>query len=267
MGDRYPRVKGAAVQAAPVFLDREATVEKACALIAEAARQGAEIIAFPECFIPGFPHWFLFYTAYESKRFTAELLKNAVEIPSPTVDRLCRAARHNHAYVVMGINERAPGTMGSPDNTMLFIGRAGEVLGRHRKILPTFADRLVHAAGDASGLRVYPTAFGEIGGLICGENTNPLAKFALFSQGEKIHVASWPAFPAPANQVNREGAGLRTRAVAFEGKVFVLAPAGVFDQRMIDVLCDTEERRGLVVSAGGHSAIVGPNGQYLAGPL
>jgi aliphatic nitrilase len=167
----------------------------------------------------------------------------------------------------MGINERAPGTLGTLYNTMLFIGRDGEVLGRHRKIMPTFAERLVHAAGDASGLRVYPTAFGEIGGLICGENTNPLAKFALFSQGEKIHVASWPALPAPANHVNREGAGLRTRAAAFEGKVFVLAPAGVFDQRMIDMLCDTEERRGLVVSSGGHSAIVGPNGQYLAGPL
>ena len=196
-----------------------------------------------------------------------ELFKNAVEVPSPTVDRLCREARDNHAYVVMGINERVPGTMGTLYNTMLFIGRDGEVLGRHRKIMPTFAERLVHAAGDASGLRVYPTAFGEIGGLICGENTNPLAKFALFAQGEKIHVASWPAFPTAANQVNREGASLRTRAVAFEGKVFVLAAAGVFDQRMIDMLCDTGERRRLVATSGGNSAIVGPNGQYLAGPL
>jgi len=141
------------------------------------------------------------------------------------------------------------------------------VLGRHRKIMPTFAERMVHAPGDASGLRVYPTAFGELGGLICGENTNPLAKFALFAQGEKIHVASWPAFPTGANQVNREGAGLRTRAVAFEGKVFVLAAAGVFDQRMIERMCDTEERRRLVASSGGNSAIIGPNGQYLAGPL
>lgn len=267
MGDRYPRVKGAAVQAAPVFLDREATVEKACGLIGEAARQGAEIIAFPECFVPAFPHWFLFHTPYASKHFTVELFKNAVEVPSPAVDRLCKAARDNHAYVVMGINERVAGTMGTLYNTMLFLGRDGEVLGRHRKIMPTFAERLVHATGDASGLRVYPTAFGELGGLICGENTNPLAKFALFAQGEKIHVASWPAFPAGANQVNREGAGLRTRAVAFEGKVFVLAAAGVFDGRMTEMLCDTEERRRLVASSGGNSAIVGPNGQYLAGPL
>lgn len=267
MGDRYPKVKGAAVQAAPVFLDREATVEKACDLIAEAARQGAEIIAFPECFIPGFPYWFLFHTPYASKHFTVELFKNAVEIPSPAVDRLCKAARENRAYVVMGINERVPGTLGTLYNTMLFIGRDGKVLGRHRKIMPTFAERLVHAAGDASGLRVYPTTFGELGGLICGENTNALAKFALLAQGEKIHVASWPAFPALFNQVNREGAALRARAVAFEGKVFVLAASGVFDQRMTELLCDTEERRRLVVSSGGLSAIVDPNGQYLAGPL
>lgn len=267
MSDRYPKVTGAVVQAAPVFLDREATVEKACALIADAARRGAEIIAFPECYIPGFPHWFLFHSPYASMRFIVELFKNAVEIPSPAVDRLCEAARNHRAYVVMGINERVAGTLGTLYNTMLFIGRDGEVLGRHRKIMPTFCERLVHAPGDASGLRVYPTAFGGLGGLICGENTNPLAKFALFAQGEKIHVASWPAYPTAANRVNREGAGLRSRAAAFEGKVFVLAAGGVFDQRMTETMCDTEERRRLVVSSGGTSAIVGPGGEYLAGPL
>lgn len=267
MGDRYPTVKGAVVQAAPVFLDREATVEKACALIADAARRGAEIIAFPECYIPGFPHWFLFHTPYASTHFIVELFKNALEIPSPAVDRLCEAARDSHAYVVMGINERAAGTMGTLYNTMLFIGPDGTVLGRHRKIMPTFCERLVHAPGDGSGLRVYPTAFGALGGLICGENTNPLAKFALFAQHETVHVASWPAYPTAANQVNREGASLRTRAVAFEGKAFVLSAAGVFDQSMIAAMCDTDERRRLVVSSGGTSAIVGPTGQYLAGPL
>lgn len=266
MGDSYPRLKAAAVQAAPVFLDREATVEKACRLIGQAASHGAQLIVFPECFIPGFPHWFAFLPAYECRGFIVELFKNAVEVPSPAVGKLAEAAREASAYVVMGINERRPGTMGTLYNSQLFLGADGIVLGVHRKLVPTFTERLVHTGGDGSGLHVYPTPFGELGGLICGEHGNSLARFALLALGEKIHAASWPAYPTAANQINREGMQIRIRAHAFEGKVFVIAACGVFDDRMAEVLCQREEDRRRIVSPGGNSAIVGPTGSYLARP-
>lgn len=267
MGDVYAKLKVAAVQAAPVFLDREATVEKACQLILEAGRQGAEIIGFPECYIPGFPHWFTFHYPQDCRGFFKELFKNAVEVPSEATERLGQAARAAKAYVVMGINEKEPRTLGTLYNTQLFIDRDGSLLGKHRKIVPTLFERLVHKGGDGSTLQVFPTAFGELGGLICGENTNSLARFALLAQGEKIHVAAWPAFATKDCDIYKRGIEIRTRYHAFEGKVFVISSTGIFSQEMVERLCDTEEKRRMVVDSGGFSAILAPNGDYLAGPL
>ena len=197
MGDVYPKVKLAAAQAAPVWLNREATVQKACSLIEEAGRNGAQIVAFPEGYLPGFPDWFNWYMprSPESIRFSKELIKNAIEVPSPATDELCAAARRAGVYVVMGMNERDPGTMGSLFNALLFISPEGEILGVHRKIVPTSTERLIHWFGDGTSLRTYETPYGALGGLICGENTNSLARFALLAQHD-LRLATGPS-PVP----------------------------------------------------------------------
>jgi len=263
MGDTYPKFKVAAVQAAPVFLDREKTTEKAGRLIRAAGGEGAKVIGFPECFIPGFPHWFDFRLARECKGFIKELFKNAVEIPGPVTDSLCQAAKDAHATVVMGLNERDPGSMGTLYNTQLFIGADGRILGKHRKLVPTWTERLVHAGGDASTLKVFPSEMAPVSGLICGENTNSFYRMTLLLQGERIHVASWPAFPGRSRQ---DAIEIRTRNYAFEGRCFVISSTGVFSDEMRDLLCVTDEQKSKTFGTGAFSSIIGPTGDYLAGP-
>ncbi len=263
MGDVYPQFKVAAAQAAPVFLDRERTTDKACQLILAAGKEGAKVIGFPECFIPGFPHWFDFRIARDCRGFIKDLFKNAVEIPSPTTDSLCAAARDAQITVVMGLNERDPGSMGTLFNTQLFIGPDGRILGKHRKLVPTWTERLVHTGGDASTLKVFPTNAGPVSGLICGENTNSFYRLTLLLQGERIHVASWPAFPTRARQ---EAIEIRTRNYAFEGRCFVISSTGVFSEEMKDMLCPTAEQKSKIVGTGAFSSIISPTGEYLAGP-
>ncbi len=263
MGDTYSKFKVAAVQAAPVFLDREKTAAKACQLIRAAGKEGARVIGFPEAFIPGFPHWFDYRIARECKGFIKELFKNAVEIPSPATDALCEAARDAKATVVMGINERDPGTLGTLYNSQLFIGPDGRILGKHRKLVPTWTERLVHAGGDASTLKSFDSDVGAVGGLICGENTNSFYRLALLLQGERIHVASWPAFPGRARQ---DAIEIRTRYYAFEGKCFVISSTGVFSEEMKELLCTTPGQKKKIVGTGAFSSIISPTGEYLAGP-
>jgi nitrilase len=263
MGDTYPKFKVAAVQAAPVFLDREKTAAKACRLIRAAGKEGARVIGFPECFIPGFPHWFDFRLARECKGLIKELFKNSVEIPGPVTDLLCQAAKDAHATVVIGLNERDSGSMGTLFNTQLFIGPDGRILGKHRKLVPTWTERLVHAGGDASTLKIFPTEMGPVSGLICGENTNSFYRMTLLLQGERIHVASWPAFPGRPRQDSIE---IRTRNYAFEGRCFVISATGVFSDEMRELLCVTDEQKIKASGSGAYSSIIGPSGNYLAGP-
>lgn len=165
----------AAVQATPVFLDRDATLEKAIDLIAEAGRGGAKLAVFPECFIPTYPLWAWFISPYKThdlRDLYTELLENAVSVPSEATDRLCRAAAHAGVNVVMGVNERNVEASGTTVyNTLLFIDADGHLLGKHRKLVPTVAERLVHAQGDGSTLRTYDLSIGRLAGLICWENT------------------------------------------------------------------------------------------------
>ncbi len=269
MGDKIPTVKLAAVQAAPVWLDRDATVAKACALIEEAADNGAELIGFPEGFLPAFPDWYHFYMprAPQSLRFAKQLVKNAIEVPSPATEALCAAARRAHAHVVIGMNEREPGAMGSLYNAQLFISPAGEILGVHRKLVPTLTERLIHSYSDGSSVRTYETPFGAIGGLICGENTNSLARFALLAQAERIHIASWPGFTQGTQErSNFEGMDIRMRYHAFEGRVFIISAAGILDDACLEAMELSDEQKATMTSRGGHSGILGPDGRYIVGP-
>lgn len=268
MGDNYPKVKLAAAQVAPIFLNREKTIEKACEVIIEAGKNGANIIGFPECYVPGFPHWFDFLKLGDAKTkfFYKELFKNAVEVPGKEVDALCSAAKEAQIYVVMGINEKVKNTLGTIYNTQLFIDPSGKIMGKHRKIVPTSTERLVHGQGDGSTLNVFPTEYGELGGLICGENTNSLARFTLIAKGEKIHVASWPAFATKTKQFLHNAIDVRVRFHAFEAKNYVISATGIFSEEMKDILCTSADLEEFV-NDGGHSSIIGPTGEVLAGPI
>ncbi len=188
-----PHFRIAAVQATPVFMDRDATVEKACGLIAEAAANGARLVVFPEAFIPTYPFWVWHIPAGHTRPLRAlyaELLDNAVAVPGPVTERLGQAAREAGAFVAMGINElnaEASGT--SLYNSILYLGPDGGVIGTHRKLVPTAGERLVHAPGDGSTLGVHDTEIGRLSGLVCWENYMPLARYALYAAGVELYAA------------------------------------------------------------------------------
>ena len=217
-------VRVAAVQAAPVFLDRDATIEKAVSLIGEAAAGGAGLVAFPETWIPGYPAWIFGAAGWDDaaqKRVFGRLSANAVEVPSPAVDVLCRAAKKAGVVVAMGMTERdARASRGTLYNSILYVSDLGQVLGVHRKLMPTHAERIVWGQGDGSTLHVFETPVGRVGGLACWEHWMPLTRFAMHAKGEQIHVAAWPEVGDP--ELHR----FCTRHYAFEGRCFALCVMG-----------------------------------------
>lgn len=272
MSRSYAKFTVAAVQAASVFYDLDKTTEKAVRLIEEAADKGASIIGFPELFIPGHPD--LWYHAKHSNplprqgELFKQLVKNGVKVPSPEVDRLCAAAAKAHAYVVMGIGEvdgLFPGTLYI---SQLFLSDRGEIMGVHRKMVPTVAEKLVYSQGDGSYLRVVDTPYGKLSSLVCGEHASSLYKYALLAMGTQIHVAGWPAFPANVfGQAQRDSVEFRVRQFAHEGKIFIINSCGIIDAQNIDFCCESREEKDDIVSQGGGTSIIGPNGEYLAGPV
>ena len=233
----YPQFRAAAVQAAPVFLDTDATIDKACRLIAEAAAGGAKLVVFPEVFVPGYPYWNWTMTPVKGSAWFEKLFRAAINVPGPEVDALRVAARDAGAHVVIGVNERDPYSMGTLYNSLLFIDDAGEVIGVHRKLVPTWAEKLTWAGGDGSSLRVYDTSIGRLGGLACGENTNTLARFALLAQGENIHTANYISLPtAPADYDMVEAIKVRAAAHSFEGKVFTVVACSAITPEIVDAV-------------------------------
>jgi nitrilase len=256
----------AAAQISPAFLDREATVERACAAIAGAAARGARLIVFPEGFVPGYPLWVWAIAAGQTRDLRAlyaELLDQAVTVPGAAVDRLREAARAAGTYVAIGINERNAEESGtSLYNALLFIGADGEILGVHRKLVPTAGERLVHAQGDGSTLTAYDTPLGRLGGLVCWENYMPLARQALYSSGVHLYVApTW----------DRGEPWLSTlRHIAKEGRVYVIGCCSAM--RPEDIPDRFAFKAAVPVSDSGwinpgDSTIVDPDGKVIAGPL
>ena len=256
----------AAVQISPAFLDREATVDRACQAIAEAGSRGARLVVFPEAFVPGYPLWVWCIApgqTHDLRVLYAELLDQAVTVPGAAVAQLCEAARAAGVYVAIGVNERnveASGT--SLYNALLFIGADGRILGVHRKLVPTAGERLVHAQGDGSGLTAYDTPLGRLGGLVCWENYMPLARQALYNTGIHLYVApTWD-----------RGEPWRStlRHVAKEGRVYVIGCCSAM--RQADLPDRFSFKAAVPVSANGwinpgDSMIVDPDGKVLAGPL
>jgi nitrilase len=270
MGDTYKKLRLAAVQAAPVFLDREASVDKACHLIREAGENGADVIGFPEGFIPTHPGWFNYINGVgeQALRFSRELFKNAVEIPSPATDRLCAACRDANIVAVVGVNEKRPRTTSTMWNTQLFIDRTGEILGKHQKLVPTNGERLVHTGGHGGTLKAVQTHFGALSGLICGENSNPLAQFAVAVDYPVVHVASWPAHFSPTSDME-DSSLLAARSLAYQLKAFVISSCAVVTDELIalyDPSPKDREQLERLKNVGG-TCITGPRGKVIAGPM
>jgi nitrilase len=256
-------LRAAVVQAAPVLFDRDASTAKACRLTAEAAAQGARLVLFPEAFIPAYPRGLRFGTAVggrtpAGRRLFQRYFENAVAVPGPETDRLGAAAREAGVYLAIGVIERLGGTLYC---TLLYFGPDGSLLGLHRKLKPTAAERLIWGEGDGSTLTVIDTPFGRVGGLICWEHYMPLARMAMYQKGVDIWLAP------TADQ--RETWQASMVHVALEGRCYVLSCNQFVTKAMyppdlegLDDLADQPE----VLSRGG-SVVVSPLGQAVAGPL
>ncbi len=268
MGDEFPVYRVAAVQASPAFMDREASLEKARRLVAEAGSNGAQLAVFPETWLPGFPVWIerapgtALWDHQPAKDAFTRLVANAVEVPGPAVEALCEAAAEAGCGVVMGVNERQGGRLsGTLYNTIVYVGADGSLLGKHRKLIPTYAERLIWGQGDGSTLGTFDSSVGRVGGLVCWEHWMPLARHAMHVAGEQVHAALWPE----VEEIHQ----VASRHYAFEARCFVVAVGSVL--RRDQVPADLEIFRGDGIDprehllAGG-SAIIGPDGNYLAGP-
>jgi nitrilase len=266
-----PRFKAAAVHAAPVFLDKAATTEKAVSIIREAARAGAELIAFPETYIPAFPVWAALWAPIENHDFFVRMVDSSIFIDGPELKSIRQAARESGVFVSMGFSERSSVSLGCIWNSNVIIGDDGAILVHHRKLVPTFYEKLVWASGDGDGLRIADTRIGKIGGLICGENTNPLARFALMAQGEQVHISSWPPMwptrhPAKGGNFDNVAANrIRASAHSFEAKAFGIVTAGFMDSAMRKELVDREPRVASVIDGTPRAAsfFVGPTGEQI----
>lgn len=272
MGDTYTKFTVAAVQAASVFFDRDKTLDKAIRFIDEAADRGAVIIGFPELFISGHPC--LWYDAKKSNPLSVQqelfkqLVKNSVKIPSPETDRLCAAAARAHSYIVIGISEVDSLFPGTLYNSQLFISNTGAILGVHRKMVVTYIEKLIYSGGDGSYMNVYDTQYGKLSAMVCGEHAHSLYKYALLAMGAQIHVAGWPSFTDHVyDQVLRDSIDFRVRDFAHEGKIFVINSCGFTDDQNIAICCTTQDEKTNVTVGGGGSSIIGPSGEYLAGPM
>jgi len=267
MADTFPKFKAAVVQAAPVLFNREATVEKTCQLTAEAAAQGANLILFPEAFIPAYPRGLTFGTVVGSRnplgRMTWQTYwANSVDVPGPATEALGAAARQANAYLCVGVIERDTQTSrGTLYCTVLYFDPAGRLIGKHRKLKPTASERLIWGEGDGSTLTVVDTAYGKMGGLICWENYMPLARMALYGKGVEIYLAP--------TADSRDTWQSTIRHIACEGRCFVLGCNQFVTKAMYPAdLAGVEElaTQPEIMCRGG-SAIISPLGEVLAGPL
>lgn len=276
------KVKVAVAQVSPVFLDKTRTIEKACEKIAEAGSNGAELVVFPEAFIPGYPAYFT--VGYETDPhlwtdFMISLQDNAITIPGEETEILAEAAQKAGTYIVIGCNELddRPGSR-TVYNSLLYLDRNGSVMGKHRKLMPTYTERVYWGMGDGSDLDVFDTDIGRIGGLICWENHMTLVRAAMLYQGEDFHVAVWPgnwkrgADKLLAADTSPGGAACNLQSLikvhAFEAGAFVLSACGYLDRSDFP---DEWERIGNSDHinyewASGGSSIVNPAGRYLSEP-
>lgn len=239
-------------------MDRAATLAKAADTVREAARNGAELVAFPEAFVPGYPFWAMALDPMSINPFLQRLYAEAVEIPSPALEPVCAAAREAGITVCLGLSERAGGTL---YNSQVFIGPDGGIVGRRRKLVPTSHERMVWGRGDGSDLRVFELPFGRTGALICYEHANPLFRYALIAQQEEVHIAMWPGLAGISSVVDAA-----CRHHAFEAQAFVVNVTSVLTHEIL-VALGSGGSVAKLPRGGGYTAILAPRGDFLAGPV
>jgi len=258
-------MKVAAAQLSPVFLNKEKTVQKACTAIIEAGKNGAKLIVFPEAFISGYPDWIWLIPnskGAELNKLYVELMNSAISVPDINTDKLCKTAKEAGINVAIGMHERNTEKSGaSLYNSILFINDRGDILGKHRKLIPTGGERLIWAQGDGSTLRTYESSAGKIAGLICWENFMPLARLALYEQGTQILVApTWDKSPNWLQSMQHN---------AREGGTFIISACMAL--KMEDIPDEFEFKKlypkGREWINTGNSCVINPKGQILAGPL
>ncbi len=265
MKEQIKKFNVAAAQAAPIFLNKKQTVEKACDLIAEAGRSGAKLVVFPEAFISGYPDWVWVVPNSRAailNELYAELVNNAVDIPDESTQKLCRAAKQSKIHVVMGLHERnTEASNSSLYNSLLFIDSEGNIIGKRRKLMPTGGERLIWAQGDGSTLQVFDTPLGKLGGLICWENYMPLARNAMYVGGTQILAA--PTWDKSENWL------LSLRHIAREGGMFVISCCMALQMQDIPDKYEFKKEypEGREWINSGNSCIINPKGEIIAGPV
>ena len=258
-------MKIAAAQLTPIFLNKDKTVKKTCKAILEAGKKGAELIVFPEAFISGYPDWVWLIPnskGAELNELYLQLVENAVSVPDDSTKQLCKAAKEANINVVIGMHERNSETSGaSLFNSLLFIDTKGEIIGTHRKLIPTGGERLIWAQGDGRTLKTYDTSVGKLGGLVCWEIFMPLVRNAMYENGTQILAC--PTWDKSPNWI------LSMQHIAREGGVFLISTCMVLK---IDDIPDEYEFKKLYPADRewinvGNSCIVAPNGKIITGPL
>jgi nitrilase len=259
-------VRVGAAHAAPLLLDVDATIDKACELIARAGREGVELLVFPEVFVPGFPYFINLYAPDAQFELLARYAEASIAVPGPEVARVQQAARAAGVHVVLGVSERDGG---SSFNTQVFIDGEGRYLGKHRKLQPTHAERFVWMQGDGSTLQTFDTAVGRVGGLICWEHTMNLARHALALKGEQIHASSWPGLEAAKNLSGLFDMQVEalSRAQALSNQCFIVVAGSPVTRQMLDVMEAAAGPQPHLGTGGGYSAVIAPLGTHVVEPL
>ncbi|MVO08214.1 carbon-nitrogen hydrolase family protein [Flavobacterium sp. TP390] len=265
----FKKFKAATVQTAPVFLDVEKTIAKAIAFIKEASNNGAQLIAFPEVFIAGYPYWNWIMTPVQGSQWYEKLYKAAVKTEDEAMQPLFQAAKDYNIHIVIGLNERGD-SFGEIYNTNIIIDNQGKLIGKHRKLVPTWAEKLTWTSGDGSSLKVYDTEVGPLGTLACGENTNTLARFTLLAQGELVHIANYISLPvAPPDYNMAEAIKIRAAAHSFEGKLFTIVSCSTISEEIKEALREDVPNVDEVLTRknSAFSGFIGPNGAVIGEPL
>jgi aliphatic nitrilase len=260
-------VKVAAVQAEPVWFDMEATTDKVISLMAEAAKNGAELIAFPETFIPGYPWQIWLDSPAAGMGLVPQYWANSPKADGPQMARIAAAAKKHSIASVVGYSELSGGSVYM---SQAVISDTGELVRSRRKLKPTHVERSVFGQGDGSDLEVFDLGYGKVGALCCWEHLQPLSKYAMYSMNEDIHCAAWPSFSlyrGAANALGPEVNNAASMMYAVEGGCFVVAPCAVVLDAGRAMFCDTPAKEQMLLRGGGFARIYNPDGTMLGTPL
>lgn len=268
----YPKVKVAAVQAGPVYMDMAASLDKACRLIEQAAAEDCKLIAFPEAFLPGYPYWCQVDDPVSTMPYTQMLFAQAMECPGFELSKIAAAARENNIYVLITGTERE---QSSVYNTQFLFDNMGNMVNKHRKCKPMHSEKMIWGEGDASTMKVVNTPFGKVGSLISNEHMNAMNSMVMCSQREEIHIASYPALPkSPVNYRTYNPNYATVNCYAISNACYVIMSTQVMDQGTVDLLCkDHPEYLGKLPTCetagigGGAACIINPDGLIVSNTL